>query len=76
MPARLRPKNLPTAVRKGDVLYARDKKGGLRLLYVLKPATKIPKRVPFYEDFAASMQRELQRTIPLAVAKAMQTRKR
>ena len=76
VPARLRPKNLPTAVRKGDALYARDKKGKLRLLYVLKTATKIPKRVPFYEDFALSMQRELVRGIPLAVARAMATRRR
>lgn len=77
--ASLRPKNLqPTAsFRKGDVLYAKDKRSGrLRLLYVLKPATKIPKRVPFYEDFAASMERELHRTIPLAVARAMATRRR
>ena len=74
--SRLRPKNLPTAVRKGDVLYAKDRKGRLRLLYVLKPATAIPKRVPFYEDFAASMTRELVRTIPLAVQKAMATRRR
>jgi hypothetical protein len=77
VPQRLRPKNMPTAVRKGDVLYARDKKTkGLRLVYVLKAQTKIPKRVPFYEDFAASMRRELARTIPLAVAKAMATRRR
>jgi hypothetical protein len=52
------------------------KKGRLRLLYVLKHATKIPKRVPFYEDFAASMERELRRTIPLAVERAMATRRR
>lgn len=76
VPARLRPKNMPTAVRKGDVLYSRDKKGRLRLLYVLKHATPIPKRVPFYEDFTASMSRELLRTIPLAVEKAMATRRR
>jgi hypothetical protein len=76
VPSRLRPKNLSTAVRKGDVLYAKDRKGRLRLLYVLKPATAIPKRVPFYEDFAASMTRELVRTIPLAVQKAMATRRR
>lgn len=76
VPARFRPKNMPTAVRKGDMLYAKDKRGRLRLLYVLKHATNIPKRVPFYEDFAASMQRELHRTIPLAVAQAMRTRKR
>jgi hypothetical protein len=75
VPSRLRPKNMPTAVRKGDALYSRDKKGRLRLLYILKPTTRIPKRVPFYEDFVASMERELVRTIPLAVAKAMATRK-
>jgi hypothetical protein len=76
VPARFRPKNMPTAVRKGDVLYAKDRRGKLRLLYILKHATKIPRRVPFYEDFAASMQREMQRNIPLAVAQAMSTRKR
>lgn len=76
VPQRLRPKNMPTAVRKGDVLYARDRKGRLQLLYVLKHATPIPKRVPFYEDFAMSMSRELVRTIPLAVERAMATRRR
>jgi hypothetical protein len=47
----------------------------MKLMYVLKPATTIPKRVPFYEDFASVMQSELHRTIPLAVAKAMATRR-
>jgi hypothetical protein len=75
--ASLRPKNLqPTkSFRRGDVLYAKDRKGKLRLLYVLKHQTKIPKRVPFYEDYAASMRRELIRTIPLAVQRAMSTRR-
>jgi len=76
VPKRLKPKNMPTAVRKGDVLYAKDKRGRLRLLYVLKHATPIPKRVPFYEDFAASMTRELVRTIPQAIQHAMATRRR
>jgi hypothetical protein len=31
VPSKLRPENLPTAVRKGDVLYAKDRKGRLRL---------------------------------------------
>ena len=75
VPARLRPKNLKTAVRKGDALYSKDKKGRLRLLYVLKKSTNIPKRVPFYEDFLTSMQREIVRTLPMAVAKAMATRR-
>jgi hypothetical protein len=76
VPSRLRPKNMPTAFRKGDVLYARDKKGKLTLLYVLKHQTKIPKRVPFYEDYAMSMSRELVRTIPMAVERAMATRRK
>lgn len=75
VPSRFKPKNMPTAVRRGDVLYGRDRKGRLKLLYVLKHATPIPKRVPFYEDFAASMSRELTRTIPLAVKRAMETRR-
>ena len=75
VPKRLRPRNMPTALRKGDVLYAKDKKGKLTLLYVLKPKTKIRKAVPFYEDYADSMRRELMRTIPMAVEKAMATRK-
>jgi len=76
VPARLRPKSLPNAIRKGDVLYTRDKKGRLRLMYVLKHQTPIPRRVPFYEDFALSMQRELRVALPVAIAKAMATRRR
>jgi hypothetical protein len=76
VPSRLRPKNLTNAFKLKGLLFVRDKKGKAKLVYALKPATKIPKRVPFYEDFAASMQRELQRTIPLAVQQAMATRRR
>jgi hypothetical protein len=76
VPAAMRPKALVNAFKKGDVLYERDRRRRLRLMYVLKNVTKIPKRVPFYEDFAASMQRELTRTIPMAVEKAMATRRR
>lgn len=75
VPKRVLPRNLPTAVKKGDVLYARQKSGRLQLMYVLKSKTPIPKRVPFYEDFAASMSRELHRTLPLAIEKAMATRR-
>jgi hypothetical protein len=71
VPARLKPKALNVALKRKGLLFARDGRGRLKLMYVLKPATKVPKRVPFYEDFAASMQRELTRTIPLAMAKAM-----
>lgn len=79
VPGNLRPRNLQASstVKKGDVLYSKDKRSKrLRLLYVLKHTTKLPKHVPFYEDFAASMSRELHRTMPLAMAKAMATRRK
>jgi hypothetical protein len=76
VPAAMRPKAMPNAFRKGDVLYERDRRRRLRLMYVLKNVTKIPKRVPFYEDFAESMRRELTRTIPMAVEQALRTRRR
>lgn len=79
VPGNLRPKNLQPDLtfKKGDVLFSKNKRTRrLRLLYVLKHSTKIPKRVPFYEDFAASMQRELHRTMPMAMAKAMATRRK
>jgi hypothetical protein len=79
VPTALLPKTLPPdqSFKRGDVLYSKNKKTRrLRLLYVLKRDTKIPRRVPFYEDFSTSMQRELHRTMPMAVAKALATRKR
>ena len=79
VPGNLRPRNLPpsSTFKKGDVLYSKDKRTKrMRLLYVLKHETKIPRRVPFYEDFAESMARELHRTMPLAMQKAMATRRR
>jgi hypothetical protein len=75
VPARLRPKQLVNSFRKGDVVYVRDRRGRMKLMYVLKSKTPIPKRVPFYEDFGMSMQRELTRLLPMAVAKAMSTRR-
>lgn len=75
VPKRLRPKNLTNAFRKNGNLYIRDGKGRLKLVYALKATTRLPKRVPFFEDFEASMRRELLRTIPLAVEKAMRTRR-
>ena len=75
VPKRLRPANLKTAFRKNGLFFTRDGKGKLKLVYALKPQTRIPKRVPFYEDFEASMKRELVRTLPMAVEKAMRTRR-
>ena len=72
---RLKPKNMPQAFRIKDALYVRDRKGRLKLMYVLKGSTKIPKRVPFFEDYFASMRRELHKAIPKAVQRAMATRR-
>ena len=71
--SRLKPRNLKTAVEIRGNLFTRDGRGRLKMVYALKQQTKIPRRVPFYEDFATSMERELRRTIPLAVQKAMST---
>jgi hypothetical protein len=43
---------------------------------VLKPSARIPKRVPFYEDYEMLMRRELHHAVPRAMAKAMATRRR
>jgi hypothetical protein len=76
VPQRLRPKSLVNAIRIKDALYTRDKRGRLKLMYVLKSRTPVPKRVPFYEDFATSMRRELIVALPIAIAKATATRRR
>jgi hypothetical protein len=81
VPKRLRPRTLAgQLIEKKDLLLLPDKRKGkrgrLRLMYVLKKATRVPKRVPFYEDFAAVMNRELRRLIPDAVRHAMATRRR
>jgi hypothetical protein len=73
VPKTLKPANLRNSFKKNNMLFQRDSRGRARLVYTLKHTTPIPKRVPFYEDFANSMRRELTRTIPLAVAKAMAT---
>lgn len=73
VPKNLKPANLQNSFKRKGMLFVRDKKGKPRLVYTLRPQTRIPKRVPFYEDFQSSMERELKRTIPMAVAKAMAT---
>lgn len=76
VPKRLKPRNLgPKGIRIKDALYVRDTKKRLRLLYVLRAMTRIPKRVPFYEDFANSMLNEMRTNLPYAIATAMATRR-
>jgi hypothetical protein len=74
VPGRLRPRNMGNrAFKLRDKLYTRTTKGRLKLLYALKHATPIPRRVPFHADFAASMHREMMRTLPAAIQRAMGT---
>jgi hypothetical protein len=77
IPARLRPKNLPSknTFRVRDAIYQRDSRKRMRLLYVLKAQTRVPKQVPFYEDFGRFMMAEMERTIPQAIERAMATRR-
>lgn len=77
-----KPRALKNAFRKGDVIYQRVKQGRgkkaitrLKLMYVLRPTTAIPKQMPFYELFAETMRTELNASLPAAVAKAMATRR-
>lgn len=81
VPKGLRPnvlgtKLFPVKGGRKDLLYTRDRRGRLKLMYVLKSNTRIPRRVPFYEDYEASMRLELRAALPLAVARAMATRRR
>jgi hypothetical protein len=81
VPRNLRPKQLGTKLfplegGRKDLLFTRDRRSGrLKLMYVLKAATKIPKRVPFFEDYHAVMSAELMRSLPIAIERAMSTRR-
>lgn len=79
VPRGLRAKNLANSFRKGDAIYQRVKgKGGatkLRLMYVLKPRLVQKPDVPFIRDFRATMLLELEKRFPIAMARAMETRR-
>jgi hypothetical protein len=73
-----RPRNLKRAVVKGNLIFqqeGRGKSAKLRLMYALRQQAKIRKRVPFYEDFATVMRREILQRFPGAMAQAMRTRR-
>ena len=59
----------------GSKLTAAPSGNRLRLMYVLKPRTAIPRMVPFYEDFENTMRDELTLAIPDAMRYAMATRR-
>jgi hypothetical protein len=50
--------------------------GRLHLRYAFTPTARIKADVPFHEDFNRALRAELRRTFPIAMAKAMKTRRR
>jgi hypothetical protein len=77
---RQRPKNLnpKTIFVKGNKIFQRVGKGKnqrLKLMYFLKPSVTVPKDVPFHEDFRAEMGKHLFSQLPVAVLRAMETRR-
>ncbi len=62
---------------KGAAVWVRYGRKGrrLRLMYVLRALVPVSKDVPFRETFASSMMRELRRSFPAAMARAMKTRR-
>lgn len=62
---------------KGAALWVRYGRNGrrLRLMYTLRSAVEVKKDVPFRETFAEAMMRELRKSFPAAMARAMKTRR-
>lgn len=78
VPKNLRPGNLGRSFRDGDVIYqeiGRGKKRRLRLMYVIKPTANVRAMVPLEIDFANAFIRSLSVAFPMAVRKAMATRR-
>jgi hypothetical protein len=77
VPKGLRPANIPNSFRKGDVLFQRTGRKGrkLKLMYALKPSARIPAQVPFEEDFRTAVLNDLRVNFPLALKRAMATRR-
>lgn len=79
VPAAQRPRALKNSFRRGNNVYQRTGKGRnarVRLMYVLKPTARIPRDVPFVEDFRSLMEQWLEYYIPVNVAVAMRTARR
>jgi hypothetical protein len=61
---------------RGDAVWKRTGRKGrnLKLMYVLKPSSKVPADVPFERDFQDSMITEVRKSMPRAMARAMKGR--
>lgn len=46
-----------------------------KLMYLLKPSVRVPKKISFHQDFVISMTNEVRTSFPAAMAKAMRTRR-
>lgn len=74
----MRPRSLTRSVRKGDLIFQASGKGKnqrLRLMYKLAPSAKIKADVPFLEEFRARMLDKIDRGLPVALARAMASRR-
>jgi hypothetical protein len=75
-----RPRNLDPGksfVRNNRIyqVVGRGKARHVKLMYFLKPSVRVPKDVPFVEDFNAVIRKEILNNLPQAVIRAMTTRK-
>lgn len=73
-----RPRNLPGAVLKGNLLFrkvGRGKSSKLQLMYKLAASASLRKDVPFREDFATVMRHGVTKAFPTAMHRAMATRR-
>jgi hypothetical protein len=76
------PKNLRNSSKRGRFIFQRQgrstrkAKGGIKLMYSLRPSVPIRQDVPFYKDFAEVMRQEITLNLAIAVIRAMSTRRR
>jgi hypothetical protein len=78
VPANLRPRNLARKVVKNGLIFqaqGRGKNSKLVLMYALRAQAKLRADVPFSADFRRFMLQEVERKFPIAMMKAMSTRR-
>jgi len=75
-PANLNNKFIANLRGRGDAVWQRVGRKGrhLKLMYILKPSSRVPADVPFEQDFRDVMLDALRTSIPAAMARAMRPR--
>lgn len=74
----LNPGNAQTFVKDhghGPAIWLKKKRGGIELLYVLKPKVRTPKKFDFYKDAEKAARRHWKRNMEAALAHAIRTAK-